>query len=127
MPASEQEPDWSDAATMCESCGEAPQKLRVLIKIGGGAGWWVCLACMQRVKTCLSVGLEARASSSLDDAIQQLRWLITEDFAERRGTVYLVHPEPVTITYWWEHEIRRQDIRRLRSYIAGVRVLEAAR
>jgi hypothetical protein len=59
----------------------------------------------------------------LSHAIEQLRWLIENDFADRRGTVYVNGKASL---YWWQEPSRRKDVQRLRSYISGVRVLEAA-
>lgn len=59
---------------------------------------------------------------NLSHAIEQLRWLIEHDFAERHGTVYVNGKASL---HWWQEQSRRKDIARLRSYINGVRVLES--
>ncbi len=59
-------------------------------------------------------------------AIEQLRWLIEHDFEERHRNIVFHRggTNGVLSKHWWDHESRRLDIARLRSYIGAVRVLE---
>ncbi len=60
--------------------------------------------------------------TDLTHAIQQLRWLIENDFHERHGQIWT---NGVVSRHWWEDATRKKDIERVRSDIAGVRVMEA--
>ncbi len=62
--------------------------------------------------------------TDLSHAIEQLRWLITDDFAERRCSTW--NDSDGSHEYWWQCRVGRKDIERVRSYIDAVRVLEAA-
>lgn len=65
-------------------------------------------------------------------AINMLRVLIANDFKYRHGVrdidvwqyALTVRTPPVLSEHWWDHESRRLDIARLRSYIGAVRVME---
>ncbi len=60
-------------------------------------------------------------------AIEQLRYLIEHDFADRVGRSHHF-AGGVFVTqsnHWWQHASRREDIAGLRSYIAAVKVLKA--
>lgn len=63
--------------------------------------------------------------SLMDDfshAVEQLRWLVEHDFAERHGIECSTRDGDSN--HWWESPSRRKDIARLRSYIVAVRRLE---
>lgn len=65
-------------------------------------------------------------------AIALLRLMITDYFRYRHGArdidvwqyALIERTPPVVSKHWWDHESRRLDIARLRSYIGAVRVLE---